>query len=1246
MDIVTQVRSKATFPAYLSGGGEMGERIRNFDWRKSPLGPIEKWPQSLRTTVSICLNSKFPILIWWGKDHVKIYNDAYSVIISTKHPNALGTKGEAVWPEIWPIIGPMLKSVIEEGQATWSENLLLLLHRKGFAEECYFTFSYSPIREESNAVGGVFSAITETTEAVTGERQLKTLQDLAQKISEAKDERDVYDKAVEVIAQNPKDFPFFMLHQAMGDGTLLQIPANDASASGGKAHIREAISTQRPVVKDNSGNEAQLACGPWKIPANKILALPVTTGNPKTPYAVLEIGVNPHRLLDEKYTSFYKLVVHHIATGISNARTLEEERKKAEALEQIDKAKTAFFSNISHEFRTPITLMLGPLEELLEKATNLNTHERQSLETTHRNGLRLLKLVNTLLDFSRIESGRYQASFTPVDLSTYTGNLAANFRSLIEKAGLQFIFTASSDSHAVYVDKQMWEKIIFNLLSNAFKYTLKGSITVSLTSADRYAELCVTDTGVGIPEEELPNMFERFHRVKNSVARTYEGSGIGLSLVREFVRLHGGTISVESKTGQGTSFRVRIPLGKEHLPPALISEGNEHTSTIPGGYLEEAAALLQRPASISDNGEAIHKRATVLVVDDNADMRFHLQRLLAEEFRVVLASDGRDALDKIKTERPALVLSDIMMPVMDGLELLKEVRNSSETSGIPVILITARAGEESRIEGYDSGADDYLVKPFSSKELLARIRSQLHITAIREKARKTLEENEKKFRSVLQQSPSIFLILSGPEFTITFGNEPLFQSWGKTNDIIGKPLLEVLPELADQPFPQLLRQVYNTGQTHTGREEKAVVIKNGMPQEVYYNYVYQPVLDEANNVTAVTVMASDVTDQVLVRKKIEEIASQFRTLAESLPAFVWMTDAAGSIEYISRRWKEYSGFDTVNTDIWHQLVHPDDMDAIMSAWTRSLQNANTYRGEIRIRNTKGEYRWHFAHGVPVKNNEGVVLKWIGSFTDIHDQKLFSNNLISLVEERTSDLKRSNDDLQQFAHVASHDLKEPVRKIQTFTSFLIDDYETHLPEKGKMYLHKIEAAINRIYDMIEGVLNYSSLNGQPDQHELTDLNKVFQRIDADFELTIEQTAATLHYSNLPVVEASQTLVYQLFSNLVGNSLKFTRPGKPAVVTITSAPAETLPPDPALLTGKRYVKILIRDNGIGFDQKFAEKIFSPFTRLNSKDKFEGTGLGLALCKKIVERMHGSISATGRENEGAVFEVLLPLPVFEKE
>lgn len=1246
MDTVTQVKSKATFPAYLSGGGEMGELIRNFDWRKSPLGPIEKWPQSLRTTVSICLNSKFPILIWWGKDHVKIYNDAYSVLLSTKHPNALGAKGEAVWPEIWPIIGPMLKSVLEQGEATWSENLLLLLHRKGFAEECYFTFSYSPIREESNAVGGVFSAITETTEAVTGERQLKTLQDLAQKISEAKDERDVFDKAVEVIAQNPKDFPFFMLHQVMGDGTLLQIPANDASASGGKAHIREAISTQRPVVKDNSGNEARLACGPWKVPANKILALPVTTGNQKTPYAVLEIGVNPHRLLDEKYTSFYKLVVHHIATGISNARTLEEERKKAEALEQIDKAKTAFFSNISHEFRTPITLMLGPLEELLEKATNLSTHERQGLETTHRNGLRLLKLVNTLLDFSRIESGRYQASFTPVDLGTYTGNLASNFRSLIEKAGLQFIFTASPGSHPVYVDKQMWEKIVFNLLSNAFKYTLKGSITVSLTSADGYAELCVTDTGVGIPEEELPNMFERFHRVKNTVARTYEGSGIGLSLVREFVRFHGGTISVESKTGQGTSFRVRIPHGKEHLPPALISEGQEHTSTIPGGYLEEAAALLQRPEPISDNGPAIHKGATVLVVDDNADMRFHLQRLLGEEFRVVLASDGRDALDKIKTERPALVLSDIMMPVMDGLELLKELRKASETSGIPVILITARAGEESRIEGYDSGADDYLVKPFSSKELLARIRSQLNITAIREKARKTLEENEKKFRSVLQQSPSIFLILSGPEFTITFGNEPLFQSWGKTNDIVGKPLLEVLPELTDQPFPRLLRQVYNTGQTHTGREEKAMVIKNGMLQEVYYNYVYQPVIDDVNNVTGVTVMASDVTDQVHVRKKIEEIASQFRTLAESLPAFVWMTDAAGNIEYISRRWKEYSGFDSVNTDIWQQLVHPDDMDAIMSAWSRSLQNAGTYRGEIRIRNTKGEYRWHFVHGVPVKNNEGVVLKWIGSFTDIHDQKLFSNNLISLVEERTSDLKRSNEDLQQFAHVASHDLKEPVRKIQTFTSFLIDDYETHLPEKGKMYLHKIEASINRIYDMIEGVLNYSSLNGQPDQHELTDLNKVVERIDADFELMIEQTEATLHYSNLPVVEAPHTLVYQLFSNLVGNSLKFTRPGKPAVITITSAPTDTLPPDPALRAGKQYVKITIRDNGIGFDQKFAERIFSPFTRLNSKDKFEGTGLGLALCKKIVERMHGSISAHGVEHEGAVFEVLLPLPVLEKE
>lgn len=1235
MHTVTEVRSKAAFPACLSGGGKMGELIRNFDWRKSPLGPIEKWSQSLRTTVSICLNSKFPILIWWGKDHVKIYNDAYSDIISTKHPNALGAKGETVWPEIWPIIGPMLKSVMEEGKATWSENQLLLLHRKGFSEECYFTFSYSPIREESNEIGGVFSAITETTEAVTGERQLKTLQDLAQKISETNHEDDVYNNTVEVIGQNPKDFPWYSLHQVMNDGTLPGVP------TAKNEHLREAITTQRPVVLDNTGNKAELPFGPWEIPASKILALPVTTGNQKNPYAVLEIGVNPHRVLDEKYKSFYKLVAHQIATGISNARTLEEERRKAEALEQIDKAKTNFFSNISHEFRTPITLMLGPLEELLEKATHLSANERRSLETTHRNGLRLLKLVNTLLDFSRIESGRYQASFSLVDLAAYTGNLASNFRSLIEKAGLKFIFTASPASHPVYVDKTMWEKIVFNLLSNAFKYTLKGSITVSLTSADRHAELCVTDTGVGIPEEELPNMFERFHRVRNSAARTYEGSGIGLSLVREFVRLHSGTISVESKIGQGTRFRVRIPHGKEHLQPTLISEGEERTSALPGVYLEEAAALLPRPeAEVSTNEDATRKQATVLVADDNADMQMHLQRLLQGEFNVVLASNGAEALDKIKNERPALVLSDIMMPVMDGLQLLKELRNSRETSGIPIILITARAGEESRIEGYDSGADDYMTKPFSSKELLARIRSQLKIAAIREKAKEHLEENEKKFRNVLLQSPSIFLILSGPEFTITFGNEPLFQSWGKTSDIIGKTLLEVLPELAEQPFPDLLRHVYSTGQPQTGQEQKAVVIKNGMPQEVYYNYVYQPVFDEANRVTGVTVMASDVTDQVLSRKKVEEIASQFRTLAESLPAFVWMTDAQGNIEYISRRWKEYSGFDSVNMDIWQQLVHPGDLSAIMSAWNKSLETGDHYLGEIRLMNTNEEYRWHLVHGVPVRNSEGVILKWIGSFTDINDQKLFSDNLIALVEEKTSDLKRSNDDLQQFAHVASHDLKEPVRKIQTFTNLLIDDYGENLPEKGKVYLRKIEASINRIYDMIEGVLNYSSLNGQPEKNELTDLNMVFEHIDADFELMIEQTNATFHYSNLPVVEAPQTLIYQLFSNLIGNSLKFTKPEKPAVITVTSATVEAQPGTPALQAGKRYAKIIVKDNGIGFDQKFAGKIFTPFTRLNSKDRFEGTGLGLALCKKIAERMHGTITATGRENEGATFEVILPL------
>ena len=281
-----------------------------------------------------------------------------------------------------------------------------------------------------------------------------------------------------------------------------------------------------------------------------------------------------------------------MATAVSNARAYEEERKRAEALAEINRAKTQFFSNVSHEFRTPLTLMLGPLEEVLAKPeANPLSDDRSLVRLAHRNGVRLLKLVNTLLDFSRIEAGRVQASFHPIDLAVFTAELASNFRSAIERAGLHLVIDCPSLPHQVYVDADMWEKVVLNLISNAFKFTFEGEIGIAAkpSSDGRYAEVTVRDTGTGIPPEELSHLFERFHRVEGARGRSIEGSGIGLALVQELIKLHGGTIRVTSEVGQGSTFTVAIPFGLGHLPADRIRRGQAMaTANVrPQAYVEE-----------------------------------------------------------------------------------------------------------------------------------------------------------------------------------------------------------------------------------------------------------------------------------------------------------------------------------------------------------------------------------------------------------------------------------------------------------------------------------------------------------------------------------------------------------------------------------------------------------------------------------------------------------------------------------
>ncbi|HEX8374344.1 MAG TPA: ATP-binding protein, partial [Geminicoccaceae bacterium] len=481
--------------------------------------------------------------------------------------------------------------------------------------------------------------------------------------------------------------------------------------------------------------------GLWDDPVTCARAMPIAGVAGSPPLGMLVLGISPSRAFDDDYDAFFRLVGAQVGTALRNARAYEEERRRAEALAELDRAKTQFFSNVSHEFRTPLTLMLGPLEDVLSWDSLGNT-VRAELQVAHRNALRLLRLVNTLLDFSRVEAGRTEAAFEPLDLSALTVDLASNFRSAIERGGLDFAVACPPLPEPAYVDREMWEKIVLNLVSNAFKYTFAGRIAVRLDAEDGAARLTVADTGVGIPAAEQARVFERFHRIEGIRSRSHEGSGIGLALVRELVGMHGGTVAVESAVRQGTTFTVTIPLGKAHLPAERVVEPGTAASETRGAapYVEEALRWLPadpRPRAanvvqLRPDAEATpEERPSIVLADDNSDMRAYVERLLGSGYAVRAVGDGAEALAALKASPSDLLIADVMMPVLDGIALVREVRRDPALRMLPVIMLSARAGEEAGLEGLEAGADDYLVKPFSARELLARVRANLELARLR-----------------------------------------------------------------------------------------------------------------------------------------------------------------------------------------------------------------------------------------------------------------------------------------------------------------------------------------------------------------------------------------------------------------------------------------------------------------------------------------------------------------------------------
>ncbi len=765
--------------------------MRQRDWHATPLGTPDGWPASLRTMVRMMLTSRFAMWMAWGPELTFLCNDAYLPTVGIKRDWVIGSRSDLVWAEIWGDIGPRIRHVLSTGEATWDEALLLYLERRGFTEETYHTFSYSPLTNDDGVTSGMLCVVAEVTERVIGERQLNVLRDLGTMLAAAATRAEVTSGLEHCLAPDARDVPFALVYLADETGQTRRAAAHDPA--GYCSRGRQDWETLQPaaagpVVLDIEINpEISRHEGQPEAPRQALVTAIAGAENGDV-VGYLVTGLNPHRLFDAAYQGFVALLTAQIEAAIARADEYERARQRVDALAEIDRAKTAFFSNVSHEFRTPLTLMLGPLEDALAAAAAAPDMQYGRIDMAHRNALRLLRLVNSLLDFSRIEAGRVEAVYQPTDLAGLTSDLASSFRAATEKAGLRLIVDTPPLRQTAYVDRDMWEKIVLNLLSNAFKFTFEGEIEISLREEAGTARLTVRDTGTGIPADQIGKLFERFHRVEGARGRSFEGSGIGLALVRELVRLHHGDIEVASEEGSGSAFHVLIPLGIRHLPAERLrdEDGGRVTASQSQSFVEEALRWL--PGDVfADTGTARElaagaaarggdeQRRHVLLADDNADLRDYIGRLLADHgYDVEAVGDGEAALAALQARRPDILVTDVMMPRLDGFGLLRRLRDDAALRDLPIIMLSARAGDEATIEGLDAGADDYLTKPFSARELLARVAANIAMARLRREAAEAVSASEAIAR---KQSERIQLALDSGAIVGTW-------SWDVKNDVV------------------------------------------------------------------------------------------------------------------------------------------------------------------------------------------------------------------------------------------------------------------------------------------------------------------------------------------------------------------------------------------------------------------------------------------------------------------------------
>ncbi len=607
--------------------------------------------------------------------------------------------------------------------------------------------------------------------------------------------------------------------------------------------LTQLLKTQSPVVLNDLSQYPEYQTPDFQTPLKALLVLPLLSEGKIIGSISLRQNLQV-RYWTQSEIRLVQSVSEQAAIAVQQANLYQTTRQQAEQLIAVDRAKTEFFQNISHEFRTPLTLMLGPLETAVSQKLGLSG-EQSAIAL--RSSRRLLRLVNQLLDLQRLDAGQMQTLFQSCDLADFIHQIVETFRAYCEKKGIGLVANLEPIA-SVYLDAEKFDKVVYNLLSNAMKFTPHGgTITVSLRSnGNGQVAFQVQDTGIGIREDQLPVLFERFRQAEGSANRSYEGTGLGLSLVKELVEMHSGQIQVSSVYGEGSTFAVTLPIGCDHLSPEqILDEQGELQVSRAMVELADLDAELQTIESdeledlcADDVTEAQGQR--ILVVEDTADLRSYIAGILrGQGYRVLMARNGEEGFQMAQKHQPHLILTDLMMPKVSGLELIRMVRLDEGLRGTPMILLTAKADEDTRLEGVERGADAYLSKPFSDRLVIAEVRNLL---ALKEKEQRMVELNQYLTESVLKRflPPSLVKRAATGNLSLDLRPEPKMVTV-LFSDIVGFTQLsntlrsKKVAEILNEYLAEMTRAVFQNGGTVDKFMGDAILALYGAPEELSPN---------------------------------------------------------------------------------------------------------------------------------------------------------------------------------------------------------------------------------------------------------------------------------------------------------------------------------------------------------------------------------------------------------------------------